>query len=329
MKRLLRLLLALVLAVGAAAAGSAWWFSQWLDRPGPLSETTLVLLPRGEGLARIAERLHEAGAVADARLFALAGWWTGSGPFGHGPALKAGEYAIAAHESPRAILAQIAAGRVFQRKFTVPEGLSSAEILALLGKAEAMSGDLPSAAPPEGSLLPETYNYLHGDSRAEMLRRMGRARDDLLQRLWASRDPALPYADMAQAVIMASIVEAETPKADERPVVAGVFVNRLRRGMRLQTDPTVIYGITRGLRELDRPLSRADLAQPTPWNTYVIDGLPPTPINHPGRASLAAALAPAATKYLYFVADGSGGHFFAETYEQHLRNVAAYRAQQK
>ncbi len=324
MKTLLRPLLALLLAVGAAAAGSAWWFSQWLDRAGPLPETTLVLVPRGEGLAGIAARLHDAGAVGDARLFMLAGWWTS-----FGPALKAGEYAIAAHESPRAILAQIAAGRVFQRKFTVPEGLSSAEILALLSKAEAMSGEAPSALPDEGTLLPETYNYLHGDSRAEMLRRMGRARDELLQRLWAARDPALPYASMAQAVIMASIVEAETPKAEERPVVAGVFVNRLRRGMKLQTDPTVIYGITRGLRDLDRPLSRADLAQPTPWNTYVIDGMPPTPINHPGRASLAAALAPAATKYLYFVADGSGGHLFAETYDQHLRNVAIYRAQQK
>ena len=324
MRRLPRLLLALVLAVGAATAGAAWWFERWLDQPGPLSETTLVLLPRGEGLARIAARLQEAGAVADARLLLLAGWWTGDAP-----ALKAGEYAIAPHESPRAILAQIAMGRVFQRKFTVPEGLSSAEILALLGKAEAMSGDLPAALPPEGSLLPETYNYLHGDTRADMLRRMARARDDLLQRLWASRDPALPYADMAQAVIMASIVEAETPKAEERPVVAGVFVNRLRRGMKLQTDPTVVYGITQGLRELGRPLSRADLAQPTPWNTYTIDGLPPTPINHPGRASLTAALAPASTKFLYFVADGSGGHLFAETYDQHLRNVALYRAQQK
>lgn len=319
----LRRLLILGLAGAFAFAAAIWWFDRWVDLPGPLPETRLVVLPRGEGVAGIAERLRSLGAISDARLFRLAAWWTDQFA-----SLRAGEYAIDAGASPRAILAQIAAGRVHRRRLTIPEGHSSAEILRLVQQAEAMVGDLGAEVVPEGRLLPETYQYIYGDDRAEMLRRMARARDDLLARLWPSRDQSLPISSEQQAMVLASMIEAETPKTDERPLVAGVFVNRLRRGMKLQSDPTVVYGMTLGRRELDRPLSRADLQQPTPWNTYVIEGLPPTPINHPGRASIAAALNPASTRFLYFVADGRGGHLFAETYDQHLRNVAAYRAQQ-
>jgi UPF0755 protein len=193
----------------------------------------------------------------------------------------------------------------------------------------ALSGDWPAGPVPEGSLLPETYNFIHGDTRSDLLARMRKGQQDLLDRLWTGRAADLPLASPEQAVILASIVEAETPLAAERPRVAGVYLNRLKRGMRLQADPTVLYGITRGDPERDKPLTRADLAQETPWNTYAIAGLPPTPINNPGRASLAAVLQPERNDFLYFVANGKGGHVFAETYDQHLRNVAAYRASQK
>ncbi len=327
MTRPVRLLLAMLLAVGALggglAAGAAYWFHTWLDRPGPLVQPTLLLLPRGSGVEGIALRLEQAGVVADGRLFRLAAAWTGLGS-----QLKAGEYALEPGDTPRAVLERFASGKVHFRKFTMPEGWTSGDLLqALAPESLALSGAVPTAV-PEGSLLPETYLYQYGDSRAELLQRMARARDDLLARLWAQRAPNLPLQNPAEAVILASIVEAETPLAEERPQVAGVFINRLRRGMKLQSDPTVIYGITLGRRDLERPLSRADLAQPTPWNTYSIEALPPTPINHPGRASLAAVLNPASTRAFYFVADGKGGHVFAETYEQHLRNVAAYRASQ-
>ncbi len=322
MPRLVRLLLACLLVAGAASGGALLWFQSWLDKPGPLKAPALVQLPRGSGVDGIALRLEAAGAVGEHRLWQLAAHWTGKAAL-----LKAGEYALEPGDSPRALIDRIAAGRVHFRKFTVVEGWRSAEIMQALAQAEALQGEVVQP-PAEGTLLPETYLYSWGDTRPELMQRMARSRDDLLNRLWAQRARDLPLETPAQAVILASIIEAETPVAAERAQVAGVFINRLRRGMKLQSDPTVAYGITKGLTELDRPLTRADLAQPSAWNTYTIDALPPTPINHPGRASLTAALNPLATKALYFVADGKGGHVFAETYEQHLRNVAAYRATQ-
>lgn len=324
MKPLTRALLAVLLAAALACAGGYVWFLSWLDSPGPAQRDTIVLVPRGTGVSGIAQRLAEAGVVDHARLLELAVWRTGLSA-----ALKAGEYQFAPAESPRAVLERIAAGRVLVRRLTIPEGQSSAEIRRLIEAAEAMTGAWPAELIPEGSLLPETYHYVYGDSRPELVARMRKARDDLLAELWGRRASGLPLADPAQAVILASIVEAETPLAAERPRVAGVYLNRLKRGMRLQADPTVVYGITRGEKELERPLSRDDLARPSPWNTYTSDGLPPTPINHPGRASLAAALQPESHDFLFFVADGKGGHLFAQTYEQHLRNVAAYRASQR
>jgi UPF0755 protein len=202
-------------------------------------------------------------------------------------------------------------------------------IRRLVEAGEALSGNWPSASVAEGSLLPETYQYIHGDSRAELVARMRKAQEELLAELWPKRAAGLPLGSPAQAVVLASIVEAETPVPAERPRVAGVYLNRLKRGMKLQADPTVAYGITRGERELERPLTLNDLARPSAWNTYTIDGLPPTPINHPGRASIAAVLQPEAHDFLYFVADGKGGHVFARTYDEHLKNVAAYRATQR
>lgn len=324
MKRLIAPLLAIVLAVGLAVGGGYLWFLSWLDAPGPVSRETLVLVPRGSGVTVIAQRLQQENVVSDQRLLELGAWYTGTAG-----ALKAGEYLFAPGDTPRAVLERIAAGRVFVRRLTIAEGLTSMEIRQLVTGAEALSGEWPATPVAEGTLLPETYHYVFGDGRAELVARMRKAQADLLAELWPKRVNGLPLQNEAQAVILASIVEAETPIPAERAKVAGVYLNRLKRGMKLQADPTVAYGITKGEMDLPRPLTRADLAQPSAWNTYVIDGLPPTPINHPGRASLAAVLQPEAHDFLYFVADGKGGHLFATTYEQHLRNVAAYRASQK
>lgn len=324
MKRLLRGLLALLLVAAIGLVGSWLWYAAWLDAAGPLSQERIVLIPRGTRVAGIADRLAEAGVLNHTRVIEFAAWQTGLGG-----SLKAGEYQFAPGDSPRAVLEKIAAGRVLARRLTVPEGEITAEIRRLVEAAEAMTGNWPANPVSEGSLLPETYQYIYGDTRAELVARMRKARDDLLSELWPKRAAGLPLTTPEQAVILASIVEAETPVQGERPRVAGVYLNRLKRGMKLQADPTVAYGITKGARELERPLTLNDLAQPSAWNTYTIDGLPPTPINHPGRASLAATLQPESHDFLYFVADGKGGHVFARTYDEHLKNVAAYRATQR
>ncbi|MCW0235181.1 MAG: endolytic transglycosylase MltG [Ferrovibrio sp.] len=324
MNRLLRALLAVLLA-GAIGLCAAWlWYADWLDSPGPLAQERVVLIPRGTRVAGIAEKLAEAAVVRYPRLIELAAWQTGTAA-----SLKAGEYQFVPGDTPRQVLERIAAGKVFARRLTVPEGQMTVEIRRIVEAGEALAGTWPAAPVPEGSLLPETYQYIHGDSRSDLVARMRKAHEDLLAELWPKRAAGLPLASPDQAVILASIVEAETPIPAERARVAGVYLNRLKRRMKLQADPTVAYGITRGERELERPLTLNDLAQPSAWNTYTIDGLPPTPINHPGRASIGAVLRPESHDFLYFVADGKGGHVFARTYDEHLRNVAAYRASQR
>jgi UPF0755 protein len=324
MKRLLPALLAVLLA-GAVGLSAAWlWYADWLDSPGPLAQERLVLVPRGTRVANIAERLAEAGVLRHPRLIELAAWQTGMAA-----SLKAGEYQFAPGDTPRQVLEKIAAGRVYARRLTVPEGQMTVEIRRIVEAGEALAGPWPAAPVPEGSLLPETYQYIHGDTRGDLVARMRKAREDLLAELWPKRAANLPFAGPEQAIILASIVEAETPVPAERARVAGVYLNRLKRNMKLQADPTVAYGITGGERELDRPLTLNDLARPSAWNTYTIDGLPPTPINHPGRASIAAVLQPERHDFLYFVADGKGGHVFARSYDEHLKNVAAYRATQR
>lgn len=324
MKRFWRGLLAILLAGVVGLCASWLWFSHWLDSPGPLAQERIVLVPRGTRVAGIAERLAEAQVVDHARLVQLAAWVTGTGA-----SLKAGEYQFQPGDTPRQVLEKIAAGRVYPRRLTIPEGQMTVEIRRIVEAGEALSGNWPSAPVAEGSLLPETYQYIHGDSRADLIARMRKAHEELLAELWPKRAANLPITTPEQAVILASIVEAETPVPAERPRVAGVYLNRLKRGMKLQADPTVAYGITGGARELDRPLTLNDLSRPSAWNTYTIDGLPPTPINHPGRASIAAVLQPETHDFLYFVADGKGGHVFARTYDEHLKNVAAYRAAQR
>ncbi len=305
----------LVLAGGFAG----YQLVQRVERPGPLAAETTIVIPRGAGLDAIAGQLAEAGIIERAWLFGLVVRLEG-----RGRGLRAGEYLMPAAISMRETIALLEAGRTVVRRVTFPEGLTSQQLVALLNDTEGLEGSV-EAVPPEGSLLPETYHFSLRDSRQALVTRMAEARDAVIAELWPERSEGLPIASPEEAVILASIVEKETGVPEERPLVAGVFLNRLRKGMRLQSDPTVIYGLTNGSGALGRELTRKDLAKANPYNTYTVDGLPPGPIANPGRASLEAVLQPAATEYLYFVADGSGGHVFAKTLDQHNRNVANWR----
>ncbi len=224
----------------------------------------------------------------------------------------------------KAVVGILQTGKTVVRRITVAEGLTVAEVMDRLYQTEGLEGDITTRV-SEGTLLPETYHFSYGDSRDAMVLRMRTAMDKAFEELWNRRARNLPYETAADALVMASIIEKETARADERARVAGVFVNRLRRGMRLQSDPTVVYGVTDGTGALGRPIRRSDLNNPHPFNTYVHKGLPPKPIANPGRASIEAALNPAATDDLYFVADGEGGHAFARTLTEHNRNVARWR----
>jgi UPF0755 protein len=300
----------------AVAAGLVLYFG-----PGPRAvrgAATTLILPPGAGVPEIATDLRRAGVVGSGSAFIVAAELTGVGR-----RLKAGEYAFASRTSLRTVLDAIAAGRVVRHFITIPEGFTSEGVMETLMRADFLSGVAP--APPEGSVLPETYEVRRGDDRSAVLRRLMDARDKLLATLWAHRRPRLPYQTPEDAVIMASIIEKETARPDERPRIAAVFINRLNNGMRLQSDPTVIYGLTGG-KPLGRAISISDLQSETPYNTYVVAGLPPMPICNPGRAALAAALDPPSSTELYFVADGSGGHAFSSTLDAHHQNVDRWRA---
>ncbi len=303
--------------------GVVWWFEETLDRPGPSEAETVLVIERGAGVRDIAALLHDAGVVRHPWLFIAA-----SRRLDAGRALRAGEYAFAAGISLRGVVAQVMEGRTLLHFLTIPEGLTSTEIVTLLRAEERLAGAL-ATVPEEGSLLPETYGFKRGDSRAAMIARMQAAQAAVLAELWPNRSEGLPLANQREAIILASIVEKETGVAGERAKVAGVFLNRLRRGMRLQADPTVVYALTRGQTPLGRALTRADWQVDDPYNTYQNAGLPPGPIANPGRAAIAAVLQPAQHRYLYFVADGSGGHAFARSLAEHNRNVAAWRRFQR
>jgi UPF0755 protein len=238
--------------------------------------------------------------------------------------LKAGEYQFKAHASLRDVVATMVEGRVVEHHVSIPEGLTSEQIVARLQEDDVLTGDLKDV-PREGSLLPDTYDFTRGVTREQMIQRMQLSQQRVVREIWDHRSPDLPLKSPDQLIILASVIEKETGKPDERTRVAAVFVNRLKQKMRLQSDPTIIYGLVGGKGTLGRPIMKSEIEQPTPYNTYLIDGLPPGPISNPGRASLEAAANPARTRELYFVADGTGGHAFAETYDQHQKNVARLR----
>ena len=314
-----RLLIAAVGLCLAAAIGisGARWALDWYDGPGPSTEAKTLVLERHGNSEAIGGALEGAGILTHVRLFMLAARLTGGD-------LKAGEYLFPAAISPAGIRALLRSGKTVVHRLVVPEGLTSAEIVGLVAEAPAMSGDI-AAKPDEGTLLPETYFYSWGDKRQALIDRMRRGMTKLVADLWAARKPGLALDTPQEAVTLASIVEKETGVEAERSLIAGVFYNRLKLGMKLQSDPTVSYAITQGDHPLGRTLSRADLDLASPYNTYVAKGLPPGPIANPGRAALKAVLDPAPTDALYFVADGSGGHAFSATLDAHNKAVQHWR----
>jgi UPF0755 protein len=289
------------------------------DAPGPLQEDRVVNIPHGSGIRDIAEVLQREGVIDQPWVF-IGGVMVLKAREG----LKAGEYEFKAHASLSDVVSTIVDGKVVAHQISLPEGLTSEQIVARLLEDDVLTGNIREI-PREGTLLPDTYNFTRSVTREQMISRMQAAQQRVVKEIWERHSPDLPVRTPEQLVILASLIEKETGKPDERTRVAAVFINRLKQRMRLQSDPTIIYGLVGGKGTLGRPIMKSEIDQPTPYNTYQIEGLPPGPICNPGRASLEAAANPARTRELYFVADGTGGHVFAETYEQHQKNVAKLR----
>lgn len=306
-----------VLALITAAAG--WWYLDREERrDGPMAESRIVWVKPGWGLNQIAAYLETEGVIREDLIFRLATYKRDMQSV-----LKAGEYEIPAGASVDDVLDILAEGKPYLHQITIAEGLTTKMVLKLIEKNDILEGEI-TLAPGEGTMLPETYSFPRGKTRDGIITLMMEAQDDLLAELWPTRQEGLPIKTPEEAVILASIVEKETGVGGERPVVAGVFVNRLRQGIRLQSDPTIIYGLTGG-EPLGRGLRQSEIRGETPYNTYVIDGLPPTPIANPGAKAIEAVLNPAETDAIFFVADGTGGHVFAKTLAEHNRNVRKWR----
>src|ERR1700675_4198400 len=313
-----------ILVVMIGVGGGYIYGKQKIEAPGPLQEDKIVNIPARAGMTDIADILQRDGVIDNNRwafigsVFALKAR----------SELKPGEYLFQKNASLRDVIGTIVEGKVVQHAVTIPEGLTSEQIVARLSENDIFAGAVREM-PREGTLLPETYKFPRGTSRDQVIVRMQQTQKRVLAEIWERRNPDIPVKSPEQLVTLASIVEKETGKADERSRVAAVFVNRLRQKIKLQSDPTIIYGLVGGKGTLGRPIKRSEIQQPSPYNTYVVEGLPPGPIANPGRASLEAAANPARTRDLFFVADGTGGHAFTETYDQHQKNVAKLRSMEK
>lgn len=310
-------LLLLILLMGSAA--TVFLYDYAINQPLKISEDTLFLVNKGDSLNKIAQSLQDKELVNDKYIFILF-----SKINRIYPQIKAGEYLFNGEFSIKQTAEKLSSGKVYLRKVTFPEGLTSTEIAKILHKENFLSKD-EFAAPAEGSILPETYTYMRGDSPEKIIKQAQKAMQNVLEQAWQERDQNLPLQSKEELLILASIVEKETGIGMERAQVASVFVNRLRLGMLLQTDPTVIYALTNGKEDLNRPLTRKDLSIDSPYNTYKYAGLPPTPICNPGKDAIYAAAHPSETPYLYFVASGNGGHNFATTLSEHNENVRKWR----
>ncbi|MGN1287908.1 MAG: endolytic transglycosylase MltG [Bradyrhizobium sp.] len=312
----------IILMIGAGA--TYYYGKQALESPGPLQEDKIVNIPARAGKRDIADVLSREGVIN------VNPWVFIGGVFALKASsdLKPGEYSFQKNASLRDVIATIVDGKVVQHAITIPEGLTSEQIVSRLSDNDIFTGSVREI-PREGTLLPETYKFPRGTTRDQVIQRLQQAQKRVLAEIWERRNTDTPLKSPDQLVTLASIVEKETGRADERSRVAAVFVNRLRQRMKLQSDPTIIYGLVGGKGTLGRPIKRSEITQPSPYNTYVIDGLPPGPIANPGRASLEATANPARTRDLFFVADGTGGHAFTETYDQHAKNVAKLRASEK
>lgn len=320
-------LLSFVFLVSLIAAVIALALRAQFEQPGPLGHATVTVIPKGEGVYEIASRLEREGIVSDRRLF-MANYLTerlySTLTEGKAIQLKAGEFEIRRLASLRQVLETLVEGKTVLYRITIPEGLTSAQIVERIRAEPNLEGEITSI-PPEGVLLPDTYKFSRGMERQELIDRMRAEQQRFLATVWEKRQKDLPLQSPEQALVLASIVEKETGRADERDRVAGVFVNRLRARMRLQSDPTIVYGIAAGQGSLGRGITRADIDTKTPYNTYQVDGLPPTPICNPGRSAIEATLNPAKTNDLYFVADGTGGHTFSPTLKDHNSAVQVWR----
>ena len=314
-----------ILIILMIAAGTTYYYGrQILESPGPLQEDKVVNIPARAGKRDIADVLQREGVINVNPWFFIGGVLA----LKASQDLKPGEYQFQKNATLRDVIGPIVEGKVVQHAVTIPEGLTSEQIVARLSDSDIFTGSVREI-PREGTLLPETYKFPRGTPREQVIQRMQQAQKRVLAEIWERRNADVPLRSPDQLTTLASIVEKETGKADERSRVAAVYVNRLRQKMKLQSDPTIIYGLVGGKGTLGRPIKRSEINQPSPYNTYVIEGLPPGPIANPGRASLEAVANPARTRDLFFVADGSGGHAFTETYDQHQKNVAKLRSMEK
>ncbi|WP_455272119.1 endolytic transglycosylase MltG [Rhizobium herbae] len=318
----LNFLMTVVVCLTIAAAGTVYYAMSAYEDKGPLAANTNFIVRNGAGIQEIASSLERNNIVSDGRVFRF----MSEAYLEDNDTLKAGEYEIKAGSSMQEIMQLLKSGKSILYSVSLPEGLTVKQMFGRLSNDPVLEGDLPAQMPAEGTLRPDTYKFSRGTKRAEIVAQMAAAQKALVDQIWDKRDPDLPIASRDEFVTLASIVEKETGIADERSRVASVFINRLEKGMRLQSDPTIIYGIFGGDgKPADRPILKSDLDKETPYNTYVIKGLPPTPIANPGRAALEAVSNPSRTSDLYFVADGTGGHVFAATLDEHNNNVRRWR----